>query len=132
MSPRKRRPNRPSEFRTVAQREVARHLTVLQSVFAPTELPATYGDCIEQGLAVSRPCPHASCVHSLRVEINYRTAIRLRSDRLNVLYSCALHESRQEKTLAEVGERLGVTRERVRQIEQMALEKFKKGMAEYE
>ena len=128
MTARKRKPNRASEFRTIAQRDAGRHLPVLQSIFARTEIPATYGDCIAQGLAIDRPCPHANCRHSLLAEISHKGAVRLRSDRLNRQYSCALHESKEGLSLAQVGERLGVTRERVRQIETIALAKFNAAM----
>lgn len=94
--------------------------------------PRTRGEC--EG--VPRPCPFASCVHHLAHAVE-RDGRALNGDRGRTLvddidnldpdWSCALDVAdRGGATLEELGERFGVTRERIRQLEAKALAKVRK------
>lgn len=73
-------------------------------------LPLTRGDCIDG----QRPCPFVECRHHLDIEKRGRA--------VGGGPTCSLDVADLgEHTLAEVGDILGVTRERVRQIEEEAL-----------
>lgn len=79
-----------------------------------TARPRTRGECAD----VPRPCPHRACRYSLLVELRKRPPSSPEA-------SCALDlADGGEHTLAEVGAVLGVSRERIRQIEEGALEKL--------
>lgn len=75
--------------------------------------PKTRADCQAGGPNSSRPCQWTSCKHYL--------------DAADGKASCVLDVADQGgATLDEVGGYLGVTRERVRQIETIALRKLSK------
>lgn len=87
--------------------------------------PRTRGEC-RDGI---RPCPYL-CRHHLAIEVNSQTG------HITFLFpgvpleemgeTCSLDMAdRQGMTLDEVGKVLGVTRERVRQIEEIAIRKVK-------
>lgn len=92
------------------------------------ERPRTRGEC----MGGPRPCPWVGCRYHLFLEVvNQGSAIRLprglgvEPEMLEP--SCALDVADDEpKTLEEVAEYLGVTRERIRQVEDAALAKLKK------
>lgn len=81
--------------------------------------PKTRGECAD----VPRPCPHRTCrYHLLAGEKN---SARDRVAEVVPKASCALDLADEGGlTLEEIGERLGVTRERVRQIEETAMHKL--------
>ena len=83
--------------------------------------PKTRGECE----SVPRPCPHSSC--RFNNSAPFEEGTRKRS--LGVISpenSCALDVAdRGEHTLEEVGEIFGLTRERVRQVEEKALGKLR-------
>lgn len=83
----------------------------------PARPPRTRGDCADG----PRPCPYA---HACR----YGLALPPGMDSVS---NCALDHAEAEggMTLEEVGELLGVTRERVRQIEKRALSRLREGTA---
>ena len=72
-------------------------------------MPATRGECER----VVRPCPYVTCRYNMD----------------GVKFSCALDAVEafpDGMTLEEVGDEFGVTRERIRQIENKAAEKVKR------
>lgn len=92
------------------------------------EMPVTRGDCKEG----PRPCPWYGCRHHLGLDTDSRGQIFVvvPEDRL-VAHdgpTCALDVAEETGglTLQEVGDIVGVTRERVRQIQCRALEKLRK------
>lgn len=89
--------------------------------------PVQRKDCLD-GI---RPCPYVACRHHLFLDVDPRSgSIRLNYPDKQVWdldESCALdlaHDGK-ELTLEEVGEIIGVTRERIRQIENIALKRMK-------
>lgn len=87
--------------------------------------PRSRRDCAQ----VPRPCPFVGCRHNLWLDTTASGAFRINHavDPEALSASCALDEaSAGPATLAEVGRRLNITRERVRQIEAMALKKLGK------
>ena len=93
----------------------------------PEERPRRRSECPSS----STPCPWVLCRHHLWLaqEVDHRGAL-IRLDRpeihpLAMEATCALNAASEPRTLEEVGDLLGVTRERVRQIELRALEKLK-------
>ncbi len=82
--------------------------------------PKTRADCG----AVMRPCHFLSCRFNLTLEVTSARSIQSMDldEFVEVEASCALDVAdRGGITLEEVGSLLGVTRERVRQIEEIAL-----------
>lgn len=84
--------------------------------------PRTRADCVD-GL---RPCPWVGCRHHLFLEVDVRLgSIQLNFPELEpdeLEESCSLDLADQyDRTLEEVGKVLGVTRERVRQLEKQAV-----------
>lgn len=89
--------------------------------------PKTRGECARG----PRPCPWVSCKHHLYLDYYPRYGkIRLNFPQLEVWEmreTCALDVAdRGFKQLQAVGDVLGITRERVRQIECAAIEKLRK------
>lgn len=77
---------------------------------APRRLPLLRAEC-EDG---PRPCPHVTCRHHLVTEYGDEADPNGPT--------CSLDEAeRGGMTLEEIGDMLGVTRERIRQIEQLAM-----------
>lgn len=77
-----------------------------------------------------RPCPFVSCKHHLYLDVNPRTgSIKLNFPDLEVwelTETCALDVAeRGGMTLEEVGELMNLTRERIRQVEAVGLEKLR-------
>lgn len=115
-------------------RRIARELAAL-FVVAPAgaERPRTRGDCADG----ARPCPWVGCRHNLLIDVHPETgSIQINAfdpdagevDLDALPDTCALDVAdRGGMTLEEVGARLGITRERARQVEQAALEKVRHG-----
>lgn len=108
--------------------------------------PVTRADCAH----VPRPCPFVTCKYNLSIDVTPAGAISVgtmrieslpekataeRTERfvdlvsshlLDVGHSCALDEADGEGlTLHEVGNMVGVTRERIRQIEAKAMRRMR-------
>lgn len=90
------------------------------------ERPRTRADCVDG----PRPCPWVTCEHHLADVVAKRKARAVAGARLDALAeTCALDvASRGPLMLAEIGTILGLTRERVRQIEVVALVKLRRAL----
>jgi hypothetical protein len=87
--------------------------------------PMKREDCLTGGANAQRPCRWHSCRYHLSSTTTAGREIPTEPGVLNP--TCALDVAdRGEHSLEEVGEILGVTRERIRQIEAVALAKLKK------
>lgn len=74
--------------------------------------PRTRGDCVGS----ERPCPWVSCRHHLAIDVRGERLVHVRPK--IAADSCSLDVAdRGEHSLEQVGNLLGVTRERIRQIE---------------
>lgn len=89
--------------------------------------PGVRGDCLPGGVNEARPCAYVGCKYHLGITVDHRTG------RVKILYnppweaypSCALDVADSgEKTLEEVGAILGITRERIRQIQEKGFDKL--------
>jgi len=81
---------------------------------AASARPKTRGDCLPGGMNESRPCKQSWCKWHLSSE----------------KASCVLDVADEGATLDEVGDIFGVSRERVRQIEEIALRKLARRQGE--
>lgn len=102
-------------------------------VVAPDHLPTrpiTRADCLEGGSNAMRPCPWVSCRHHLGLDVADKTGTVKRNGEVGAWdseESCALDVAeRGPETLEEVGRVMGLTRERVRQIEELAFAKMRR------
>lgn len=94
------------------------------------ERPKTRGDCVDG----ERPCPFIACRYHLAVDVHQlRGSIKTNHPDVPVesmVETCALDVAdRGPVTLEEIGEMLNITRERVRQIETMAIAKAERRAA---
>ena len=114
-------------LRLTYRQQKRRHLTLVKGTWDGR--PMTRGECA----SVERPCPYVSCSHHLFLSVNPETGTL----KLNPSYqspedmpadsSCSLDVAeRGEHTLEEVGEFMGTTRERSRQLEESAFRKLYK------
>ena len=86
--------------------------------------PRTRADC-EDG---QRPCPYAGCRYHLGFEVRASgSLVEVFGDTevWDMSHTCALDEAKVPRTLDEIGAMLGMTRERIRQIEEEALAKLR-------
>lgn len=87
--------------------------------------PVTRGDCED----ADRPCPWLGCRHHLGLEVAIQhgaiTSLSYR-DLEPTAETCALDVAKRPRTLDEIADLLGVSRERVRQIEVEAMIAFKR------
>lgn len=86
------------------------------------KMPATRAEC-KYG---ERPCPYVRCRYHLALEVKSNGSL---SENFNDVFemeeTCALDiAERGENTLEYIGERMNITRERVRQLETDALRKL--------
>ena len=84
------------------------------------ERPRTRGECAD----IARPCPFVSCSQHLYWDyLKHHPGAEVET----LKHSCTLDVADDGGlTLEEVGEMMGLTRERIRQIEDLALRKLKK------
>ncbi|MFT5430399.1 MAG: hypothetical protein ACI9OJ_001073 [Myxococcota bacterium] len=125
--PERRKGRRRSK--TIALKRLTR-----QEIQAGIELADMMGyrrpDSRSQCAAGPRPCPYVACKHHLYLDVNPDTgSIKLNFPDVPVWdmkQTCALDiADRGGVTLEEVGEILNLTRERIRQVEVMGLEKLR-------
>lgn len=103
-------------------------------------LPLTWGDCqrnipvvVDEKGNRRRMCPHVGCRHHLFLDVlengNIRVAFRDRDpDEIPVACSLDFVADGVARKLDEVGHVLGLTRERVRQIEESARRKYRRAL----
>lgn len=87
--------------------------------------PAVRADCAN----VTRPCPYTSCKFNNYLDVAYSGSVVLNFPdiepwEMNPDHSCTLDRAEEPNTLEEVGEILNLTRERIRQIQAIALAKL--------
>jgi hypothetical protein len=88
----------------------------------PPAPPATRAGCVDG----PRPCLATGCRHHLAPEVRSGTRRKVSLPLAAMVETCALDVAdRGGETLEEVGRILNVTRERIRQIETIALRKMK-------
>ncbi len=93
--------------------------------------PGIRGEC-----PAERPCPFVSCRYNLYLDVDPRTgSIKLNFPDIEprkMVESCVLDVAdRDGVTLDDVGEFMNLTRERIRQVELMGIEKLRKGQDRY-
>lgn len=100
----------------------------LNSLNINTTPPKTRGECPN-----FRPCPFVSCKHNLYLEVKKSGSITLNYPEIEpeqMKHSCALDVAEANPdglSFSEIGEKLNLTRERVRQIQEEAFKNVKKG-----
>jgi len=98
--------------------------------------PTTRGDCLPGGCNAERPCPWVGCRHHLALKVLGSGRVRLWHPDLEVWElpeTCALDVAdRGPESLEKVGAYMGLTRERVRQIEEEGLERIRKAGIDWE
>ena len=106
------------ELKREQRRQLILEDTNEDSETLPVWRPKTYGDCQK----LPRPCPFVGCRYHLYLDSSKGSLHTLAGEPDQIPQTCALDVANEgAKTLEEVGALLGVTRERIRQIEQMAL-----------
>lgn len=95
------------------------------------ERPRTRGECF----GIPRPCPFITCKHHMWGDIRESEILvygNLRPWTLQPDVSCVLDiiDQHGDRTLEEVGKAIGCTRERARQIETVAIQHLKEGIAD--
>lgn len=113
-----------------ARQQTERTLNLLAKAGVEVERPKVRRDCPNY-----RPCPFVSCRYNLHLDVTDAGSIKRNFDGLEpdeIKDSCALDlaDRYDGMTLKEVGQRMSLTRERIRQIEQDALNKIKDHIGE--
>jgi hypothetical protein len=129
---RKRVVGRTENMKRLSKRELERGRLVAVSALREVEpehrrRPETRAECLPGGRNAQRPCPYASCVHHLALDVNPRSGAIKQNfpDRevWELAETCALDVAdRGGVTLEEVAALVNLTRERVRQLESRGLE----------
>lgn len=87
--------------------------------------PKTRGECVD----MPRPCPYVGCRYHLYLDVDDRSgSLRINypdKEPWELENSCALDIANSDNNLEEVGAIMGITRERVRQVEKVALARMK-------
>lgn len=122
--------------RTLSMSRASKRLLVVGARLYPVEehalyqRPATRGDCLAGGSNAARPCPWVSCAQHLAIDVHESTGnvkVTLpggdgEPDLGAMRDTCALDVAdRGGETLDEVGAATNLTRERIRQLESVAL-----------
>lgn len=88
--------------------------------------PRSRADCLHG----PRPCLWVRCKYNLYLDVTVNGSLKLNFPDLDpdeLPFSCALDEAQQGgMTLDQIGERLNITRERVRQLEERILRKLRR------
>ncbi len=105
-------------------------------------MPKNFGECLER-FGATDPCPYARCKHHLAVDVLPGSGARdpavkvnfpLAETAIDIPDTCSLRVAAlnpEGQTLADVAQRLNITRERARQIEVIALSKLRGAMSPY-
>ena len=97
----------------------------------PIVRPKTRADCVN----VPRPCPFVSCRYNLYLDISVngrRIRINFKGEPDEMSVSCALDLAEDgPRGLIDVGRLIGTSKERARQVEEVAMEKLKRNIAYY-
>ena len=125
--PERRKGRRRSK--TIAQKRLSR-LEIQQGIELADMMGYRRPGARSQCETAQRPCPYVACKHHLYLDVNPDTgSIKLNFPDVPVWEmkeTCALDiADRGGVTLEEVGEILNLTRERIRQVEVMGLEKLR-------
>lgn len=83
--------------------------------------PKTRGECVGS----VRPCPWVACRHHLGLEVRGDRVIEREPAAGSPTCSLDVADASEPATLKAIGDALGVTRERIRQIESKALAKLR-------
>lgn len=87
--------------------------------------PRTRGDCLKGGPDEQRPCPWITCAYHPYIEISDRGRVDV--DVSAMKNTCVLDVADDDgATLEEIGDMFGVTRERIRQLEESGLRRLRK------
>lgn len=121
--------NGSSNNRLVQVKKLTRNereeLAHIETEIADIKRPLTRRDCA----SVPRPCPFVSCRWHLYLSVTHVGSLKMHypgKEVESLSTSCALDEIEQgAKTLSEVGNFFGLTRERIRQVEDKALNRLR-------
>jgi hypothetical protein len=90
--------------------------------------PTLRADCLPGGSNAERPCPYLGCRYHLGLEATDVGSLKLVTGWDDGGPSCALDVADEgPATLEQVGDLLGLTRERTRQVEVLALHRAREG-----
>jgi hypothetical protein len=92
--------------------------------------PATFEECVSEGLGDLTPCPFVSCKHHLYLDVNEQLgSVKINFPDLEpdeLAETCAMRVAlRGGITLESVAEVMNLTRQRANQLEQLALAKLR-------
>lgn len=127
----------PPKARTINLRQIPkRSLTLIHAPEEPIRRPSHRGECHSmRGVDDSGqvlPCPFVSCRYHLYLDVNeVNGSIKLNFGDVDIdslPQTCALDVAQEEQSLGQLAAVMNLTRERVRQIEAIALAKIRRAL----